>query len=381
MKLLRLIALGVFFAARFLGAADGVTLSEGPPSSAGMSQAVLDAGVALYREAVAKDELKGVVLLVARRGRVVLFEPIGYRNREAELPMERDTHFRMASNTKPVIAAAILMLEEEEKLAVDDLVRHYIPSWDNYHAGFIQIRHLLTHTSGLRIPTLFLEPLLETSELCPDGPCLIAEAYRFGEVGAEVLPGTTYSYNNPGYNTLGALIEIVSGKPLALFLKERIYEPLGMSHSYNHETVAPVEKMARVYRQEGGVWRVTWSPGDGPDVPFPRASGGMISTAWDYATFCQMFLNGGTYGGKRILSRESVERATSVQTGLDERYGFGWSVSPEGVYSHGGSDGTFAWVDPEREVVGLVFTQSPGGRLMHERFQKLVAAAIEEGAE
>ena len=366
-------------APRFVfGLTDGVTLSEGAPSSVGMSEAVLRAGVALFEEAVERDDLKGAVLLVARRGTVVLFEPVGTRNEQAGLPMEKDTHFRMASNTKPVVATAILMLEEDGKLAVEDLVRQHIPSWDNYRAGFITIRHLLTHTSGLRIPTLFLDPILNKSEICPDGPCLVAEASRFGEVGAEVPPGTTYSYNNPGYNTLGALIELASGKRLDVFLKERLYDPLGMNDSYNHESVAPAEKMGRVYRREDGVWKVSWSPGDGPDVPFPRASGGMISTAWDYAKFCQMVLNGGTYGGERLLTRESVARATSVQTGLEERYGFGWSVSPEGVYSHGGSDGTFAWVDPTREVVGLIFTQSPGGRLMHESFRKLVEAAIDE---
>ena len=191
-------------------------------------------------------------------------------------------------------------------------------------------------------------------------------------------PGTSYSYNNPGYNTLGALTEIASGMPLEGFLRERIYEPLGMTSSSNHESAAPPEKMARVYRRGDDGWTISWSPGDRPDVPFPRASGGMISTAWDYAKFCQMYLNGGTYGGERLLAVESVERGTTVQTGLDQRYGFGWSVSPNGVFSHGGSDGTFAWVDPNLSIVGLIFTQSPGGRTMTGQFQKLVEAAVYE---
>ena len=91
-----------------------------------------------------------------------------------------------------------------------------------------------------------------------------------------------------------------------------------------------------------------------------------------------MYLNGGTYGGTRLLEPESVERGTSVQTGLSQRYGFGWSVSSEGVFSHGGSDGTFAWVNPKLEIVGLIFTQSPGGRTMTAQFQKLVEAAVYE---
>lgn len=363
--------------------ADNVTLREGKPKDVGMSESVLRAGVDLYEEAVDRDDLKGAVLLVARNGRVVLYEAVGMRWPEKRRKMEKDTLFRMASNTKPVVATAILMLVEEEKLALDDFVRKHIEAWDNYRSGTVRIRHLLTHTSGLRIPTLFLEPVLQSSELCPDGPCLVAEAARFGEVGPEVLPGTSYAYSNPGFNTLGALIEVASGEPLEVFLRERIYEPLGMKDSYNYEAHAPAERMGRVYRKVEGEWKGEWSPGDGPDWPFPRASGGMISTAWDYAEFCQMYLNGGVYGDTRLLSEESVRRATSLQsvsdyTGepLEASYGFGWSIDADGVFSHGGSDGTEAWVDPARGLVVLVFTQSPGGNLLHEQFRKLVEASI-----
>ena len=360
MPVLRILVVATFAALAPTCFAHGETIALGKASDVEMSDAVLAAGVTLFEEAVAEDDLRGAVLLVARRGTVVLFEAVGFRNKEAGLAMEKDTQFRMASNTKPVVATAILMLEEEGKLDVDDLVRKHIPSWDNYRAGEIRIRHLLTHTSGLRIPTLFLRPLLPSSEPCPEGPCLIAEAYRFGEVGAEKPPGTSYRYNNPGYNTLGALIEMASGTPLGGFLRERIYEPLGMTSSSNHESVAPIEKMARVYRRSDGVWSISWSPGDGPDVPFVRASGGMISTAWDYAKFCQMYLNGGAYGGARLLDPETIERGTSVQTGLEQRYGYGWRVSSEGVYSHGGSDGTFAGTIPNSARRPIAYPTPPG---------------------
>ena len=112
----------------------------------------------------------------------------------------------------------------------------------------------------------------------------------------------------------------------------------------------------------------------------------MISTAWDYAIFCQMFLNKGIYNGKRILKPETVALMTSPQTASiyseqekeqrDSFYGYGWSVSKEGIFSHGGSDGTFAWIDPNHQIIGLVFTQSPGGKNPRDKFMELVKNSI-----
>ena len=369
-------------------AAQQATLVRAAPRDADMSAAVLEAGVGLYREAVERGDLVGAVLLVARNGKVVLHEAVGSRHREANLPMEKNTMFRMASNTKPVIATAVAMLAERNKLRFDDPVRKYMPSFDNYKAGFIQVNHLLSHTSGLRIPTLFLEPYLTKSSQNPDAPTLKAEAARFGEVGALVIPGTSYSYSNPGFNTLGALIEIAGGQPLETFLRNEIYRPLGMVDTYNHEIAGKLEgKLSRMgavyYEQKDGQWVAAWKPGDAPQVPFPRASGGLISTAWDYAIFLQAFLNGGVYGSVRLLKPETVKLMTSIQpntiVGEDTGgYGYGWRVEPNGVYSHSGSDGTFAWVDPARQVIGLVFTQTPRGRNPRQKFVELVNLSIEQ---
>ncbi len=372
--------------------AEDTVLNYGRPDEAGMSPGVLQEAVRIYEEAVKNDEIRGAVLLVARGGKIVLHEPAGWRNKEAGLPMEKGTMFRMASNTKPIIAAAIGILVEEKKLSLEDVVRKYIPSFDNYRSGFITVQHLLTHTAGFRIDAIFYQPLLKSSPEYPNAPCLRAEVDRFGETGAEILPGTSFSYSNPGYNTLGALIEIVSEKPLEVFLKEKIYEPLGMSDSYHHEVGekldGKLERMSVVYRKKKDAWYPGWSPGDKPDYPFIRASGGMISTAWDYAVFCRMFLNKGIYAGKRILSEKSVAMMTAPLTRelysekelqhRDEFYGLGWFVSGDGVFSHGGSDGTFAWVDPGRDLIGIVFTQSPGGNNPRKRFVELVNASIIE---
>jgi len=375
-------SLAVLFAAAALPfaaqvTAQGVTLTTGKPEDADMSPALVQAGVGLYREAVARGDLVGAVLLVARHGKVVLHEAVGSRQHEANLPMEKNTMFRMASNTKPIVATGIALLVEAGKLAYDDPVRQYIPSFDNYRAGFIRIDHLLSHTSGFRINSLFLQPYL------PE-PTLQAEVARFGEVGAAVTPGSEYSYSNPGYNTLGALIEIASGKPMEQFLAESVYRPLGMADTYHHEVDelldGKLDRMGAVYyTQSNGSWSAGWKPGDPPQVPFVRASGGLISTAWDYAVFLQTFLNEGVYGNVRLLKPETVEAMTQSHTPADgPSYGYGWSVTEDGVYSHGGSDGTFAWVDPARGIIGLVFTQTPRGRNPRQKFMQLINLSIDE---
>jgi CubicO group peptidase (beta-lactamase class C family) len=354
------------------------TLSYGVPEDVGMSPAVLAGALGTYEEAVERGDLVGAVVLVARQGRVVLHEAIGLRDKENGLPMERNTMFRMASNTKPLVATAIVQLVEQKKLDYTDLVREYIPEWDNYRAGFITIGQLLSHTGGLRISSLFLEPLDEN-------PTLQREAARFGAVGAAVTPGETYSYSNPGYNTLGALVEIASGQLLEDYLATAIYGPLGMVDSYNyraeHRLDGKLDRIGPAYYRRGndGEWEPGGTPGGPVAFPFARGSGGMISTAWDYAIFAQMFLNGGIYDGVRILEPEAVELMTSpkVETSEGASYGYGWRIA-DGTYSHSGSDGTNAWIDPERGIIGLVFTQTPRGRPPLDRFRQLVNLAIEE---
>jgi CubicO group peptidase (beta-lactamase class C family) len=357
-----------------------------------MDETILNAGVNMFKVAVEKDVLRSAVLLVARKGKIVLHEAVGWKDKERGVPIKKDAMFRMASNTKPVVATGISILVEDGKLRYSDNVRKHIKSFDNYRSGSIKLHHLLTHTSGLRIRPIFFRPLIEKSAEHPDAPNLLLEVDRFGEVGADEPVGTSYSYSNPGYNTLGALIEIASGKPLELFLKERIYDPLGMVDSYHHEVAekldGKLDRMSVVYYNRNGKWVAGWKPGGAPQYPFVRASGGMISTAMDYAVFCQMYLNGGTYNGKRILDAKTVKLQTAPQTAsiysAEERerqssfYGYGWRVERDGMYSHGGSDGTGAWIDPKNNLIVLVFTQSPGAANLRNRFVKLVTISIFE---
>ena len=357
------------------------TLAYGSAASVGMDAALLDQAMQLYRDAVERDELKGAVLMVARRGVIVLHEAVGLRHEAYQLPMERDTLFRMASNTKPVIGTAVLILQEEGRLALDDRAADHLESFDNDRSRDITIRQLLSHSSGLRVGPIFY-PFEED-----ETPTLIGAVAKFGAEGPAVEPGTSYSYNNAGYNTVGAIIEVASGMTLEDFLRTRIYEPLGMADTLNHEDETRLSRMATVYRgrrqDDGRVdFRQGFSPGDPPDFPVVRASGGMISTAPDYARFLQMYLNGGRYADAQVLSEDSVAAGTKgeIVSGTNTAYGLGWQIATDGAYSHAGSDGTMGWVDPSREIIGIVFTQSPGGINPRRDFQELVNRAVDRGA-
>src|SRR5881296_762304 len=217
---------------------EGGVLEYGLPASAGMDSRKLEQAVKLYRDAVEKDELRGAVLLVARHGRVVLYEAIGWKHRGYRLPMEKDTLFRMASNTKPVVATATLILVEEGKLALQDRVSKYFDSFNNWKSRDITIFHLLTHTSGFRIQPI-LYPFDEKTT-----PSLRLAADRFGKEGPEVEPGSSYSYSNAGFNTVGAVLERLGGMDLEKLLKTRIYDRLSMKDTLNHEDPAKLHRMA-----------------------------------------------------------------------------------------------------------------------------------------
>ena len=368
-----------------------ISLSSGKPSEVGMDATILEAGVNMYRKAIERDEVRSAVVLIARKGRVIVHEALGWKDKEEGVRLKKNAMFRMASNTKPVVATAVAILAEQGKLRFDDPVHRHIKSFDNANASEIMLHHLLTHTSGFRIKPIFFKPLIKKSAKHPNAPSLMLEVDRFGEVGAVEPIGKSYSYSNAGFNTLGAVVETKSGKPLEIYLDQLIYKPLRMNDSYHHEVTDKLDgklnRMSVVYYKRDGKWIQGWKPGQPPKYPFVRASGGMISTAMDYAVFCQMYLNGGTYGGKRILKPATVKLMTTPHTESvytsDEKakqlhyYGYGWRVHKDGVFGHTGSDGTAAWVDPEKHLIVLVFTQSPAGSKLRDRFFKLVQLAVE----
>ena len=353
----------------------------GAALSAQGQAAALRAAVAGIERAIEQQHVLGAVLLVTQGDRVLVHESLGHRDVAQTRAMKKDTLFRMASNTKAVAAAAILTLVDEGEVGLDDKVSRWFPTFAGERGGAVTIRQLLTHSSGLRIPTLFVYPLTKKSAENPDAPNLVQECARFGEVGPAVAPGATYSYSNPGYNLLAGVVELASGKPFADYCRERFYAPLGMKDSCHHEDVADNDRMSVVVKEkDGGGWRVRWRPHGEPTLPFVRGSGGMISTASDYERFARLFLRGGEHEGHQLLSRERIADATEDQIPHIEpqRYGFGWRITSFG-WSHTGSDGTYVWCSPARDLVGMVLTQTqttPALTEVRQQFRRDVHEAV-----
>lgn len=354
-------------------------LTTGRASEVGVDAAKLNQAASLIQKSVTDRKIPGAVILVARNGKIILHQAFGHRDLQRTQPMQTDSLFRMASNSKALTAAGIMLLAEDGTLNLDKPVGTYLKAFNNERWNAITLRHLLTHTSGIRIKPLFFTPLLKKSASHPEAPDLLLEVNRFAAIAPVEPAGKTYSYNNACYNTLAAVIEEVTGS-YKEHLRDRIYKPLGMLDSCNHESDADHDRMSAIsQRQPDGTWTTGWQPGDAPDWPFPRGSGGMVSSARDYTLFCQMLLNKGRYGNQQVLSSASVAEMTNPQGNHCEAaisYGLGWKVSEAGgTFSHSGSDGTFVWVDPNRHLIGMVLTQCNGVNPPRAEFRRLVESA------
>lgn len=353
--------------------AQGDTLSYGKPDDVGVSNKKLLDASEIMKAFVEADLVRGCVLLVARNHKVIFHEAYGWRDLAKKRPMKKDTLFRMASNSKAPTALAVLMLAEQGALKLDDRIHDYFLSFDHGQAAEISIRQLLTHTGGMG-SALFMKGMQK-------GTSLQKEVARFGVRGISSEPGQKYSYSNEGYNTLAGLIEVAGKSGYKEFLKRRIYDPLKMVDSCNHETDADQDRMSAVFvANDKGKLRARWKPGDPPTVPIPRGSGGMISTAYDYAVFCQMYLNGGTYGGTRLLSEDNIAAAVRSQKEhipAAKNYGFGWGTSKD-TFSHTGSDGTASYANLRHNLIVLVFTQTPSKKIPRKEYYRAVVSACSD---
>jgi CubicO group peptidase (beta-lactamase class C family) len=351
-----------------------VAFSYASPESQGLSAEAPEQLADMVRGYVEGDKIVGAELLVIKNRQVVLHKAVGWKDRGDEIPLERNTLFNIRSMTKPVMGTAIQMLIEEGKLALDDPVAKYLPSFDNEQSGDITVEHLLTHRSGL--------PLTMIAASFGEFDSLRALADGAGERGPDFEPGTAFQYSDTGSDVLGALVEVISGVPLQQFVQERILDPLGMA-----DTVTLIEaddprtdRIASLYFGGQGEWSRIWSPtADEPLYPFAMGSQSLYTTPLDYARFLAFWMDSGRIGDQQLLSAQAVERAlTSVSDsklpgsfpGLRLDYGQMWIVyvprdALEGkgemaLFGHSGSDGTWAWVWPDLDLMVLYFTQSRG---------------------
>ncbi|MDO8965102.1 serine hydrolase [Algoriphagus sp.] len=381
---------------------------------------------AMLDEAIGNGQVPGLVAMIVKDGKIIYHEAKGLADVESGKKMEKNSIFRIASQSKAITSTAIMMLWEEGKFRLDDPISKYIPEFKNpqvlntFRYGDttystrtssreITIRHLLTHTSGLGYGVIDGDERMKmiyhkagVMDLFTTENITIGESVkRLAKLPLHHDPGTKYTYSE-GLDVLGYLVEIISGKPFDVFLKERIFDPLGMNDTRFYLNEAQAPRLVTVHTPKDGKWvpfPITFYdpayPKTGAKVFFSGGAG-LSSTTEDYAKFLQLYLNGGIYNGKRILSPHTITTIMTNQVGdlLGEGgkdYGLAFGlVDEKGVQLGGiGSFGTFDWggyfntqyfADPKEKIIGLLFKQTSGAGNGDEtgwKFRQLVFALIE----
>jgi CubicO group peptidase (beta-lactamase class C family) len=367
--------------------------------------------------------IAGIVALVLRDGKPAYQKVVGWADKEANRRMALDTEFRIASQTKALTSAAILMLMEEGRLSLNDQAGKYIPSFakttvasrENMSSGLailparrpINLKDLLTHTSGYSYGTNpDIASQYEAKGLGPaagwgwyfadkDEP-ICESMERLGTLPAVSQPGDQYVY---GYNTdiLGCIVEKASGMSLADYLKSRIFEPLGMKDTHFFVPPEQRDRLATVYGSDAdgkAVRQPEGAKGQGHYVDGPRKSysggAGLVSTARDYATFLEALRNGGALGKVRIMSPHAVKLMTTNQVGTirganSTGFGFGFETHDRygpgmesvGSFGWGGAYGTYYRVDPEERLVTVLMIQMlPNGTDIRDKFTTSIYQAL-----
>ncbi len=354
--------------------------------------------------AVDRGSIPGAVSMIVKDGKVAHLEAVGYADIEAKKPMRTDSIFQIMSMTKPITGIAVMILMEEGRLSITDPVERHLPEFRSQWmvserdgnarmtlvrpSRPITILDLLTHTSGM---AGFMPEGMSNFMSTMDRPLNEAVAV-YSQVPLQFEPGTRWMYSNMGIDTLGRIVEVVSGMKYEDFLKQRIFDPLGMADSFFYPPAAKRDRIAMVYGRRDGKWERAGAEILGGDpakfregAKYPGPSFGLFSTAEDLSLLMQMMLNGGTLNGKRILSPATVKMMTTVRNAelepsahnVGQGYGLAWTVvkdrrfevllRPNGTYGHGGAFGTDYWVDPEHSLIGIFLIQSTSATRNEER--------------
>ena len=390
-----------------VSAGDTFSTDKIDPAAAGISAARLAVIPARLQEFVDAHKVAGIVTLIARHGSVAQINAVGYRELEDKSPMKNDSIFRIMSMTKPITCAGVMILVDEGKISLLDPVEKYIP----------EFRELKLNPCGTRVgyhcqaveptrPVNILDLMIHTSGL-GDGfrgrggnaapPTTLAEAISAVDHATLLFdPGTAWNYSNFGIATLGRLIEVVSKEPYERFMAEKIFQPLAMRDTTFFLPPEKQGRLAALYTYEpSGLLRVNRNP-----FAYPSPDSGLMSTAGDLARFSQMMLNKGMLNGIRILSPAAVEAMTRSWTGdLKAGYapgvgqGFGYEVVREtlgtyrytsiGAYEKAGAFRTYYWVDPSKDLQGVILMQRTNGGTASDTadetnvFMAMAAAAID----
>ena len=393
-----------------------------PANSVGLSSERLEFLTNTFQEYVDQGELPGAVVLVARKGQIAYLNAFGKSDKENNLPMQENSIFRIASQTKAIVSVGIMLLQEEGKLLITDPVGKYIPAFKETTVAVpqegaayeivkaqrpITIRDLLTHTAGIGYGQGIASDLWKQANIqgwyfADREEPIQATVSRMAALPFEAQPGEKFVY---GYNTdiLGALIEVVSGESLDTFLKTRILDPLGMNDTHFYLPKVKSSRLTVVYSPtKKGLERAP-NPGgmvgqgaylDGPRVSFSGGAG-FLSTAVDYAKFLQMMLNKGNFNMKQIISPKTVALMTVNHLGAipfpwEKGVGFGLGFSvvedlgqrgvlgSKGEFGWGGAYHSTYWVDPQEELVVVYFTQliPANGLDDHQKLRALIYQAL-----
>lgn len=331
------------------------------------------------------NEFSGAVTVVVGREGILGMEAFGLADLKSARPMRKDSVFWIASMTKPMTAACVMMLVEEGKVSLDDPVSKHLPAFKGQKllkdgkqidpARPVTVKDLLTHTSGLT--AAYATPAGQPSDTLPlEKMC---DFYAGQPLRYE--PGSQWSYNNPGINTLGRIVEAVSGMPYSDFLESRLLEPLGMTSTTFWPDESELERRALPYAKDKDSGQLVLGKTHTFREPYSDPSrtaipaGGLWSTGEDIAKFCRMMLNKGELEGRRVLKAETVALMTRNQLGDMPKVSFtpgmamglGFHVvrEPQGVseslsagsFGHGGAHGTQMWIDPVRQRAYVLLVQ------------------------
>jgi CubicO group peptidase (beta-lactamase class C family) len=341
------------------------------------TQTSLDAALSTFREgAVGEKLVAGVVTAVGSKEKVLSIGATGFADIAGQRPMKTDSVAWIASMSKPVTGVAVMMMVEEGRISLDDPVAKYLPEFKelkdaNGNEVTVTIAQCMSHTAGLqdlsREEEARLTNLDQVMKLTASRPVKFA-------------PGTKWVYCQTGINVGGRIVEVVSQQNFADFLEKRLFGPLGMKDTSFYPGADQVARLAFAYKKtdaglEVEVPRVLAGKDYGDKSRYPRANGGLFSTAEDFSKFLAMVLNGGEANGHRFLKPESINEMTKSRTdGLEKvgfvegnAYGIGWIrvVNPGGVtaslspgsYGHGGAYGTQAWIDPVKGRYSVLIIQ------------------------
>jgi CubicO group peptidase (beta-lactamase class C family) len=373
---------GLLLAATGPGARAGDDLPRAQPEAVGMSSARLQRLSRRTQEVIDNGQVAGIVTLVARHGKVVHYEAQGYRNREEKVPLLKDDLFVIMSMTKPIASTALMMLHEEGKVRLTDPIARWLPEFAKMQvrepdgaggtklvpARPITVRHVLTHTAGLATRPA-------GGSASAPATTLRERVQRLAAAPLNFQPGDKWEYGS-ATDVVAALAEVISGQNMDDFLRERIFQPLGMHDTYYNVPESQWGRRAAVYvPQPDGSIQARPATKPRPTTVFGGVAG-LTSTAADYFKFHQMLLNGGVYRGERLLGPKTIDLMISNHLGegipvtlKGPGYGFGLGYSilldpgkasevlSPGSFGWGGAWGTYFFVDPTEEVIGILMMQ------------------------